>query len=52
MVKIWANRLIAGTFSYTNDVPAIRKEAVKAELLSRVEKGEILQERYDEIIAN
>lgn len=49
MDKIWANRLIAGTKVWT-EVPASRKETVKAELERRVQAGEITAERYEEIV--
>ena len=48
MDKIWANRLIAGTQIWA-DVPPKRKEGVLAELNARVAKGEITQERLEEI---
>ena len=35
MAKIWANRIIAGTKTFA-EVPASRKETVKAELISRL----------------
>lgn len=50
MAKIWANRLIDGDRWTWDDVPANRKNAVKAELKSRVEDGEITAERYAEIV--
>lgn len=48
MNKIWANRLIGGTKSWW-DVPASRREDVKAELAQRVESGTITAEQYAEI---
>lgn len=48
MVKIWANRLIAGTKTW-DEVPASRKTAVLTELKERVVIGEITAERYEEI---
>lgn len=48
MAKIWANRLIAGTKTW-DAVPSSRKEAVKAELAGRAERGEITAARYEEI---
>lgn len=48
MNEIWANRLIAGTKTWAQ-VPASRKNGVKAVLLERVESGEIDAERYTEI---
>lgn len=48
MNEIWANRLIAGTKVWSQ-VPASRKNGVKAVLLERVESGEITEERYTEI---
>lgn len=50
MDKIWANRLIAGTQVWAS-VPDKRREAVKAELQSRVADGEITQEQYNAIVA-
>ena len=50
MVKIWANRLIAGTQVWAS-VPEKRKEEVKAELQARIANGEISQEQYDAIVA-
>lgn len=49
MAKIWANRLIDGDRWTWYDVPVSRKNAVKVELRSRVEDGEITAERYAEI---
>ena len=49
MVKIWANRLIAGTQVWSS-VPEKRVDEVKAELESRVALGEITQEQFDLII--
>ena len=48
MSEIWANRLIAGTKVWAQ-VPASRKNGVKAVLRERVENGEITGERYEEI---
>lgn len=48
MAKIWANRLIAGTKTW-GQVPDSRIESVLAELRSRVEKGEITAEKFEEI---
>lgn len=48
MNVIWANRLVAGTRTW-DEVPASRKEGVKAELASRVEDGKISAELYEEI---
>lgn len=48
MDKIWANRLIAGTKSWT-EMPASRRHGVKRELGKRVVEGEITAERYKEI---
>ena len=47
MNAIWANRLVAGTREW-DEVPASRKVGVKAELASRVEKGKISAEQYEE----
>ena len=49
MVKIWANRLDAGTKTWA-DVPEDRKAAVCAELQSRVDAGELSAERFAEIV--
>lgn len=48
MNVIWANRLVAGTRTW-DEVPASRKEGVKAELADRVEKGKISAELYEGI---
>lgn len=48
MNEIWANRLIAGTKTWT-EVPASRKKAVKAVLAARVEQNEITAEQYQTI---
>jgi hypothetical protein len=48
MDKIWANRLVAGTKTW-EQVPASRKDAVLAELRSRVEDGEITAEKFEAI---
>lgn len=48
MIKIWANRLVAGTKAW-DDVPTSRKEGVKAELAKRVEGNVISAEKYKEI---
>ena len=50
MAKIWANRLIDGDRWKWSDVPANRKNAVKAELKARVANGIITPERYTEIV--
>ena len=49
MVKIWANRLIAGTQTFAK-VPNSRKNEVKAELQARVDSGEITAEHMASII--
>ena len=49
MNEIWANRLIAGTKTWSQ-VPASRKNGVKAVLLERVDSGEITAEKYEEIV--
>lgn len=49
MEKIWANRLVAKAKKW-NDVRPERQPGVKKELLSRVEKGTLSQEQYDEIM--
>lgn len=46
---IWANRLVAGTKTWTQ-VPQSRKSGVKAVLKERVEDGEITPQRYQEIV--
>lgn len=48
MNEIWANRLVAGTKAW-KDVPASRKNAVKAVLRGRVANETITAERYEEI---
>ncbi len=49
MVKIWANRLIAGDKTW-NQVPEERKKAVKAELEKRFKAGKISREKLEEIL--
>ena len=49
MAVIWANRLIAGTKTWAQ-VPANRKEEVKAELQARVDAGKITAEFMASII--
>ena len=48
MNTIWANRLIAGDKTWA-EVPASRKNAVKAALLQRVADGIISAEQYESI---
>ena len=48
MNTIWANRLIAGDKTWA-EVPAARKNAVKAVLLQRVTDGIISAEQYESI---
>lgn len=48
MNNIWANRLIAGTKNW-DEVPASRKDGVKAVLAERVAKGIITAGDYTEI---
>ncbi len=48
MNAIWANRLVAGTKAWA-DVPASRKNGVKAVLRGRVANETITPERYKEI---
>ena len=48
MNNIWANRLIAGTKNW-DEVPASRKDGVKAVLAERVAKGIITAGDYAEI---
>ncbi len=48
MNNIWANRLIAGTKVW-DEVPANRKDGVKAVLRERVESSAITAEKYAEI---
>lgn len=49
MIKIWADCLIAGTKRWA-EVKEARREAVKAELLRRVEAGELSQDDYLKIV--
>ena len=49
MNKIWADRLVAGTKTWSQ-VPASRKAAVKEILLDMVEEGTLTPERYVEIV--
>ncbi len=49
MNEIWANRLVAGTKAWA-DVPASRKNGVKAVLRGRVANETITPERYEEIV--
>ena len=49
MNKIWANRLIAGTKTWTDVIKAGREDGVLAELRNRVESGEITAARFEEI---
>ena len=48
MDRIWANRLIAGTKVW-GDVPANRKNGVKAILAEDVADGKITAEQYEAI---
>ncbi len=48
MNEIWTRRLIAGTKSWA-EMPAGRREAVKALLAQHVTKGALTAERYQEI---
>ena len=48
MDKIWANRLVAGTKTW-NECPDERKEAVRLELIRRIEIGDLTEVRYTEI---
>lgn len=48
MNEIWANRLIAGTKTWT-ELPASRKKPVKAILSNRVKNEIITAEQYFEI---
>lgn len=48
MNEIWANRLVAGTKTWA-EVPASRRNAVKAVLAGRVESEAITAEQYTEI---
>ncbi len=48
MNAIWANRLVAGDKQWA-DVPASRKNAVKAVLAGRVASGAITAEQYADI---
>ena len=49
MDKIWANRLIAGTYVWA-DVPTKRRSGVLSELQMRVADGEITQEWLDALV--
>lgn len=49
MNRIWANRLEAGTKTW-GEVPAGRKNGVKAILLEDVHNGIITPEQYTEIV--
>ena len=49
MEKIWADCLIAGTKKWS-EVKESRREAVKAELLKRVEAGVLSHEDYIKIV--
>lgn len=49
MNEIWANRLIAGTKTWT-EMPRSRQTAVKKILQQRVEDGELTAEQYAEIV--
>ena len=49
MIKIWANRLIAGTKVWA-DVPEERKLAVREELQSRVDAGLITADQMAAIV--
>ena len=48
MAIIWANRLIAGTKTWS-EVPMTRKNDVRAELRNRVESGDITEEQFQSI---
>lgn len=48
MNEIWANRLIAGTKTWA-EVPASRKNAVKAVLKGRAGSGAITEAQYEGI---
>lgn len=48
MNEIWANRLTAGTKIW-GEVPASRKNGVKAVLAARVEEGTVTAAQYAEI---
>ena len=48
MARIWANRLEAGTKTWT-EVPESRKAAVNAVLRQDVADGKLSAERYEEI---
>ena len=51
MNKIWANRLVAGAWTW-DDVPAQRKPAVDIILREYVSKGKITEDQYKEITGN
>ena len=48
MNRIWANRLEAGTKTW-EEVPASRRDAVKAIIAEDVDNGKITAEQYEEI---
>lgn len=50
MAKIWANRIIAGTKTWS-EVPKSRQDDVRAELERRLENGEITEEQFNAIFA-
>lgn len=45
MDRIWVNRLIEGTKTWA-DLPAMRRDSVKALLAEKVSANEITAERY------
>ena len=49
MIKIWVNRLIAGTQNWL-DVPSKRRPEVLKELDQRVSNGEITKEERNKIV--
>jgi len=48
MNEIWANRLVAGTKTWA-EMPASRRNGVKAVLAGRVEKNIITAEQYEAV---
>lgn len=54
LVKIWANRIIAGTQVFSKCPETYKgvpfRDQVDYELQSRVVSGEITQEKYEELI--
>lgn len=51
MNKIWADRLVAGAWTW-NDVPLQRKLAINAILHEYASEGKITEDQYKEITGN